>query len=274
MDLLQLVTDIIFWLVEFGGSWITIVSIPTFVAFTSALIITIKILIAPRYLKTKTPSEVPSNNKHSVILDNILNRRTISPKDCLEGKAIKKTELESILEAANWAPTHSKTEPWRYIVFNGSSSVTTYLDFLDDFYLSMAHKMTEKETEKFRKKMSGARKDWPNKCSTLIVIAMKRQQPNEDGNRLPEWEEICSVAMSVQNMHLTATSMGDIAGFWSSHTWCKRARDSEEMRKFLNLDCDEDRVFGAFLLGRYDANKKQFRSTRKPIMEKVDIRYD
>ena len=215
-----------------------------------------------------------NDEKIPIIFDNITNRRTIFPKDCLEDQAIQKTELETILEAGNWAPTHNKTEPWRYIVFNGYSAVTSYLDFLDDFYISMADKITEKEMEKFRKKMSGTRKDWPTRCSTLIVIAMKRQHPDEDGNRMPEWEEICAVAMSVQNMHLMATAIGDIAGFWSSHTWCKRARDSGEMRKFLNLDCDEDRVFGAFLLGRYDSNKKQFRSTRKPIMEKVHIRYD
>ena len=47
--------------------------------------------------------------------------------------------------------------------------------------------------------------------------------------KLPEWEEICAVAMSVQNMHLAAEAMG-IGGFWSSHTWCKRARDSQVYR--------------------------------------------
>ena len=128
------------------------------------------------------------------------------------------------------------------------------------------------EMEKFRKKLLGARKDWPYKCSTLIVIAMKRQHPDENGTRMPEWEEICAVAMSVQNIHLIATAMGDIAGFWSSHTWCKRARDSEEMRTFLSLSGEEDRVFGAFLLGRYDPKEKKFRSARTSIWDKVEIR--
>ena len=274
MDLLHFVSGVVNWLVELGSSMITIVSLPTFVAMAAVLIITIKIFSVSKYLKTKTHIAMSSEEKIPIIFDNIINRRTIFPKDCLEDQVIEKTELKTILEAANWAPTHNKTEPWRYIVFNGSSAVTSYLDFLDDFYISMAHKITEKEMEKFRKKMSGARKDWPSKCSTLIVIAMKRQHPDEDGNRMPEWEEICAVAMSVQNMHLMATAMGDIAGFWSSHTWCKRARDSAEMRTFLSLDCDEDRVFGAFVLGRYDSNKKQFRSNRKPIMEKVQIRCD
>jgi len=271
MDLLHLVMDIINRLFELGSSSTTIVSIPILVVMA---IITIRIFSTLKYTKLKKPIVISSNEKTPLFLDNILNRRSISPKDCLEDHAINNTELETILEAGNWAPTHNKTEPWRYVVFHGSSAITTYLDFIDDFYLSMDDKVTEKEMEKFRKKISGARKDWPHKCSTIIVIAMKRQQPDEDGNRMPEWEEICAVAMSVQNMHLMATSIGDIAGFWSSHTWCKRARDSKEMRQFLNLDYDEDRVFGAFLLGRYDSNKKHFRSARTPIMEKVQIRYD
>ena len=58
---------------------------------------------------------------------------------------------------------------------------------------------------------------------------MKRQaKPNK---RLPEWEEICAVACAVQNMHLMATSMNHIGAFWSSHTWCKSARDSMEIRE-------------------------------------------
>lgn len=54
---------------------------------------------------------------------------------------------------------------------------------------------------------------------------MKRQALPE--KLMPEWEELCAVAMAVQNMHLMATSMGDVAAFWSSHTWCKDARDSK-----------------------------------------------
>ena len=37
--------------------------------------------------------------------------------------------------------------------------------------------------------------------------------------------------MSVQNMHLMTTAMDHVGAFWSSHTWCKAARDSEEIRK-------------------------------------------
>ena len=43
---------------------------------------------------------------------------------------------------------------------------------------------------------------------------------------MPEWEEMCAVAMSVQNMQLQAAALGNVGCFWSSHTWCKDARES------------------------------------------------
>jgi hypothetical protein len=44
-------------------------------------------------------------------LDVIKSRRTITPKN-LNGKKLSTEQLDLMLEAANWAPTHKKTEPW------------------------------------------------------------------------------------------------------------------------------------------------------------------
>lgn len=30
-----------------------------------------------------------------------------------------RSALEQMLEAANWAPTHGRTEPWRFVVLSG-----------------------------------------------------------------------------------------------------------------------------------------------------------
>ena len=87
------------------------------------------------------------------------------------------------------------------------------------------------------------------------------------GRRLPEWEEISAVASAVQNMHLALTAIPGAAGFWSSHTFCKLARDSAEMRERLGLEA-EDRVFGAFVLGKVDGLDK-FRSARGDWRKKV-----
>ena len=62
-----------------------------------------------------------------------------TPRTKKEDQILRKSELDTILEAANWAPTHNKTEPWRYVVFQGPESITSYLDFLDDFYRPIAN---------------------------------------------------------------------------------------------------------------------------------------
>ena len=66
--------------------------------------------------------------------------------------------------------------------------------------------------------------------------------------------------------------ISQVGAFWSSHTWCKSARDSAELRKKYFgglLDDSEDRVFGAFILGTYDNNRKKFHSTRSDIKTKI-----
>ena len=52
---------------------------------------------------------------------------------------------------------------------------------------------------------------------------------------------------------------------------CKAARDSPEIRETYFgdlLEDSQDRVFGAFLLGKYD-NTKLYRSTRTDISTKI-----
>lgn len=34
----------------------------------------------------------------------------------MTGDAVSSEQIEALLEAANWAPTHGRTEPWRFVV--------------------------------------------------------------------------------------------------------------------------------------------------------------
>ena len=52
-------------------------------------------------------------------VDLTLNRRTVTPKDYKSGGRISEEDLSMILDAANWAPTHNKTQPWRYVMLSG-----------------------------------------------------------------------------------------------------------------------------------------------------------
>lgn len=45
----------------------------------------------------------------------IQSRRSIFPKH-MTGDAVSQKSIMKMLEAANWAPTHGRTEPWRFVV--------------------------------------------------------------------------------------------------------------------------------------------------------------
>ncbi len=54
-------------------------------------------------------------------LDEIIRkRRTIKPP-MMSDAPVEEEDLRAILENANWAPTHGKTEPWRFVVFEGDA---------------------------------------------------------------------------------------------------------------------------------------------------------
>ena len=91
-------------------------------------------------------------------------------------------------------------------------------------YDNNADNVNESELRHFYRKLNGVRQNWTYNVSHILLIGMRRQ--SKPDKRLPEWEEISSVAMSVQNMHLMTTAMDHVGAFWSSHTWCKAARDS------------------------------------------------
>ena len=87
------------------------------------------------------------------------------------------------------------------------------------------------------------------KASHIILICMKRCA--EEKNVYPEWEEVAAVACAVQNIYLQATAK-NLGGFWSSMTFAKHARDSQEMRDYVNLKHKEDRVLGGFVIGNVE----------------------
>ena len=75
----------------------------------------------------QTLSTPPTSHKADVLYPSpeqllrvIKKRRSIFPKD-YNGKGRKPTDsdIELMLEAANWAPTHKRTEPWRFVVLRG-----------------------------------------------------------------------------------------------------------------------------------------------------------
>ena len=56
------------------------------------------------------------NDRFEIIASIIKNRRSIKPVK-MNGKKIPDEQVRELLKLANWAPTHGRTEPWRFIVY-------------------------------------------------------------------------------------------------------------------------------------------------------------
>ncbi|MGB0177832.1 MAG: nitroreductase family protein [Owenweeksia sp.] len=172
------------------------------------------------------------NEQIKHLQDILSHRRTIKP-DNYTGEKVNDELVKQILEAANWAPTHGYTEPWRFTIFaeDGLSTLGDFLAKLDQ---------PDNKAENFNATRYDRLRNRPLNCSHVIGIGMKR------GNnpKVPEIEEICSVAMAVQNMWLTAHALG-LGAYWSTGDMAF----TDEMRNFFNLS-EGDLSLGLFYIGK------------------------
>ncbi|MBM1105647.1 nitroreductase [Aurantibacter crassamenti] len=180
-----------------------------------------------------------------MIFDLIQKRRSVFPAQYID-KAISKSDIEKVLEAANWAPSHRKTEPWRFKVMQGEAKEKLGL-FLSLKYMETDPKPKEIKVKKLIEN--------PKRAGAIIVICMQRD-PNES---VPEWEEIAATAMAVQNMWLCCTELG-IGSYWSSPGLLKY------MNEFLEFN-DGEKCLGFFYMGYSDDEPAE--ATRGSIDEKV-----
>lgn len=180
-----------------------------------------------------------------MIFDVIKRRRSIFPAQ-YNDKPISKEDIERVLEAANFAPTHKKTEPWRFKVLQRESKEKLGL------FLSLKYMETDPKPKQFKVEKLIQN---PKKAAAVIAICMQRD-PQES---LPEWEEVAATAMAVQNMWLCCTEMG-IGSYWSSPGLIKYMDD------FFELNTGEV-CLGFFYMGYYDDEIPEV--TRGTWQEKV-----
>ncbi|MBV6442406.1 MAG: nitroreductase [Haliscomenobacteraceae bacterium CHB4] len=187
-----------------------------------------------------SPSDISSLIHH---------RRAIFPKFYIPGKPVERGFIEQLLENANWAPTHRLTEPWRFRVFHSEESRRRLGDYMAEFY--------RKNTppEQFSEEKMKKNGENPMRSGAVIAIVMQR----DPEARVPEFEEIASVAMAVQNMWLTCTAMG-LGCYWST------PRAALEAGTFLNLQPGE-RCLGLFYLGWH--TMPELPGKRRPVAEKT-----
>merc|ERR1719171_1707501 len=130
----------------------------------------------------------------------IKNRRSVFPKD-YTGEQVPEEVIKQLLEAGNWAPTHGKTEPWRFVVFSSQEAISNLYELFNQHAKAT---MSAESYAEFADRQQKKSKDRKN-VSHLIAIMMKRQAKEE--KLMPEWEEIAATACAVENMYLQATAI-------------------------------------------------------------------
>jgi nitroreductase len=178
----------------------------------------------------------------------IRSRRAVFPQ-MYNKEEITDTEIRDILENANWAPTHKKTEPWRFVVFR-NEALASLGDWLASKYRETATNAgdySDVKFEKFRQR--------PQQSGCALGICMRR----DPQKRLPEWEELAAMACAVQNMWLTCTAYG-IGSYWSTPGFVVNAPDFPHLK-------DDWQCKGLFYMGRWD--KMTLPASRTPIEEKI-----
>ncbi len=135
------------------------------------------------------------------LLQFLKKRRSLGLKE-MSADPIAPAQIELMLEAANWAPSHGKTEPWRFTVFMGEGRRQLAAAFAEAY-----RQLTP--PDRFSEEGQAAQSDRAWQASAWISLGMVT-----DG-RMPEWEEMSSVAIAAHNMHLMATSLG-LACKWTS----------------------------------------------------------
>ena len=179
----------------------------------------------------------------------IRNRRSVFVNQFEPDKKIPDEIVMQLLENANWAPTHKKTEPWRFTVFTGEG-----LKKLAEFQAELYKKI---RGDKFKQAVYEKLLVTPTQCSHVISIGMKRSSSID----IPEMEEIAAVACAVQNLYLSATAYG-LGGYWTTGG----ITFDEEAKPFFGLE-KEDKLLGFFYLGFIKIPSAK--GTRSPIESKT-----
>ena len=180
--------------------------------------------------------------KVEILNEIIKGRRSVFPPDYVD-KEIPDDVILQLLENANWAPTHKLTEPWRFKVVK-SEAKKRLGNFLAEKYKSTV------PNEQFLQKKYDKLVCNSVKSGAVILICFQRD-PEE---KIPEWEELASVAAAVQNLWLSCHAYG-ICAYWSTPVVINF------ISEFVELAPNE-RCMGIFYMGYYGSQPKNASRTR------------
>ena len=191
-----------------------------------------------------------SMNRYDHISAIIKNRRSVSWKK-MNGHIIPDATVNGLLELADWAPTHGRTEPWLFLVYGGESLKQFGQAHADLYWQHTAEDKRQLAT--YEKLLHNV-----DKASHLVIAVMKRG----DNIKIPQIEEVAAASAAIQNILLGASALG-IASFWSTGGMTH----SPALKEYLDLGT-EDILMGLIFLGYTDEPATEGKRNR-PVNEKV-----
>ena len=180
------------------------------------------------------------------LLSIIKGRRSVFPPQ-YNTEEITREELAQIFEAANWAPSHKKTEPWRFIVLEGPSK-DRFREYVKRVYVqgTPPEQLSDRKINTLIEKC--------DKSNKIVLINFINTEKN------PEWEELAAVSMAVQNMWLMASAL-KIGAYQASPSDIIANVDD-----FTTMD-EGEKCVGVFYMGKYDEALPE--GVRQPAENKV-----
>ncbi len=173
-------------------------------------------------------------------------RRSFGLKDVDPQLPVERAAIEQILAAANWAPSHGQTEPWRFVVYQGAALQRLSAAFGAAYRSITAHPDAQAEQKQRDKALM---------APVWIAIGMD-PSPTQ-----PEWEELVAVGCAVQNAHLMAGQLG-LAAKWSSSA----VATSAALAEFVGF-APPMRLLGFLYVGH--PRRSWPEGQRRPLSEKV-----
>lgn len=153
----------------------------------------------------------------------------------MNGKKIDSLIIQYLLQLADWAPTHGRTEPWRFVVFSGDGLQNFSKEHADLYKINTPEEVFT--NAKYQNIIQNG-----EKASHIIAVYMKRQLTQ----KIPLIEEIAATAAAIEHILLGAQEQG-IAALWS--TGGMTYHDS--MKELLGME-ENDQMMGLIYLGYTD----------------------
>lgn len=177
--------------------------------------------------------------KINTLSEIILSRRSSKPAS-FNGAKIEDEIITNLLNLAHWAPTHGRTEPWRFKVYAGNG-VATFCEAHAALY------KTNTDPELFTTAKFENLHQLGSQTSHIIGVYMQRQVPA----KIAVVEEIAATAAAMQNILLGAEALG-ISALWSTGGMTHHPA----LKSFWGL-AEDDVVMGLLYLGYSDAPKAE-----------------